>query len=730
MESLRVELSHCYGIRKLEFTFNFNSNNAVAIYAPNGVMKSSLAKTFQDISDNKESYDRMFQDRANKRTVVDENENELDPKSILIVRPYDEDFGGGESERISTLLVNAKLRREYESLNSNVDRVKDVLMKAVKQQAGTRRRDLEAEISSTFTRKTDQFQPAILRIAQEVEDQPDAPFSEIPYDLVFDTKVVEMLEREDIRTNIAQYVTRLNELLDKSTYFKRGTFTYYNASTIAKHLAQNGFFAASHSVNLNADEKIEIKTAQQLTKLIESEKAEITADDELRSKFSIIESSLYKNNNVREFSTYVTHHEEILPMLSNVEDFKEQVWKSYFVRQKEIFNEFVREIRRANARRKEIEEAAKSERTAWQEVIEIFNQRFFVPFELRVNNHISMVLYKEKIPKLDFIFKEGEHRKEVEKNALVDVLSTGELRAFYLLNVIFDIRARQKMGQETLLVVDDIADSFDYKNKFAIIQYLKEISEREDFRQIILTHNFDFFRTLQSRFVTYNACFMAYRTEEGIEITKAIGVKNIFVNDWKKNFGCDPRKRIACIPFMRNLLEYTEGTKAPDYEILTSLLHMKENTDTIPDSDLFDLFEKIFREKPVQTTLLDGTVLELIYQEADKCVDAAVGVNFENKIVLSIAARLLAEQFMMIRCTGSLPDDDFDGNQTTRLLRCFVENFPNELDAIRVIEQIILMTPENIHLNSFMYEPILDMSDEHLRKVYVEIKTLCSNENL
>ena len=34
------------------------------------------------------------------------------------------------------------------------------------------------------------------------------------------------------------------------------------------------------------------------------------------------------------------------------------------------------------------------------------------------------------------------------------------------------------------------------------------------------------------------------------------------------------------------------------------------------------------------------------------------------------------------------------------------------------------MTPENIHLNSFMYEPILDMSDDHLRVLYEEVSSL------
>jgi hypothetical protein len=36
----------------------------------------------------------------------------------------------------------------------------------------------------------------------------------------------------------------------------------------------------------------------------------------------------------------------------------------------------------------------------------------------------------------------------------------------------------------------------------------------------------------------------------------------------------------------------------------------------------------------------------------------------------------------------------------------------------------LLMTPENLHLNSFMYEPIVDMSDEHLKRLYNDVKKL------
>lgn len=37
------------------------------------------------------------------------------------------------------------------------------------------------------------------------------------------------------------------------------------------------------------------------------------------------------------------------------------------------------------------------------------------------------------------------------------------------------------------------------------------------------------------------------------------------------------------------------------------------------------------------------------------------------------------------------------------------------------------MTPENIHINSFMYEPILDLSDSYLKKLYSNIKEMSSS---
>src|SRR3546814_3181722 len=106
MQSLKIELEHCYGIRRLAHTFDFKKCKAVALYAPNGAMKSSLAKTFQDIADKKKSSDRMFPERVSKRVVVDDKGAELEPESILVVRPYDERSDEHTSELQSLMRIS------------------------------------------------------------------------------------------------------------------------------------------------------------------------------------------------------------------------------------------------------------------------------------------------------------------------------------------------------------------------------------------------------------------------------------------------------------------------------------------------------------------------------------------------------------------------------------------------------------------------------------------------
>ena len=721
MNKLNVDLENCYGIKKLQTQFDFSKKKAYAIYAANGAMKSSLAQTFKDVADASASKDRIFPARVCNRKITDENGVDLPKESVYVIRPYD-DENIGHTEKTSTLLVDSKLRREYEELHIEIDKSREIFLKALKEQSGSKK-DLEKEISATFTRSDDEFYLALIRVKDEVLAQKDAPFAGIYYDTIFDEKVLSFLGTKDVKTAIENFIKKYNELLAASTYFKKGTFNYYNAATIAKSLAENGFFDAKHTVNLNAEEKLEITSQKQLEELIAKEKEGISNDKDLRKKFADIEKLITKNVNVRGFEAYLVDHEEILSELANIESFREKIWKSYFKARFELYKDLIEKYQAAEKRKKEIEEEASKQRTQWESVIEIFNSRFFVPFKLTAKNRVSVILGQEPMLILAFTFEDGVDQIPVEKAALMQVLSTGEKRAFYVLNIIFDVEARKKVNQETVFVVDDIADSFDYKNKYAIIQYLKDIAEEPHFNQIILTHNFDFFRTINSRFVDYSHCLMALKSSNGISLEQAAGIKNVFVNDWKLNFFTDSKKKIASIPFIRNLIEFTKSDKDPDFVKLTSLLHWKSGSDGVTQNDLDRIYNAVFGTTGASP---DGNklMIDIIQKEADECLEACDGINFENKIVLSIAIRIAAEQFMVRKINDDTFVASIDSNQTPRLLAKFKELFGVDVSTIKTIQRVLLMTPENIHLNSFMYEPILDMSDEHLRKLYKDVLAL------
>ena len=724
MRQLNVDIENCYGIKKLTALFDFTKYKACAIYAPNGAMKSSLARTFQDIADGTKSRDIIFPDRANKRVITDENGVDLPSESILVVRPYDEELG--HSKKTSTLLVNATLRKEYEQLHFEIDASKEIFLKALKEQSGSKK-DLEKEISSTFTKNDDQLFRALVRIKNELSEQKDAPFADVRYDAIFDENLLGFLEKKDVKTAIENYIKKYNELLAASTYFKKGTFNYYNAATIAKNLADNGFFSAKHTISLNADTKLEITSQKELEALIAKEKEGISNDQDLRKKFSEIDKLIHKNANLRDFEDYLANHEELLPKLANIEIFKEEIWKSYLKSRFDSYKDLLEKYQAAEDRKKQIEEQAAKERTQWEDVIDIFNSRFFVPFKLEAKNRISVILGQEPLLSLGFIFEDGADSAMVAKSDLMEVLSTGEKKALYVLNIIFEIEARKNAAQTTILIIDDIADSFDYKNKYAIIQYLKDIADEPQFKshfnQIILTHNFDFFRTINSRFVKYINCFMASRNSTGVILNKAAGIQNVFVKDWKLNFFKDAKKKIASIPFIRNLIEFTNGDNDPEYKKLTSLLHWKTGSDVITNNDLDEIYNKLFSTTGSSTDS-KMSVIDIIHQEAHSCLSATDGINFENKIVLSIAIRLAAEKFMVNKISDPSFVEGIESNQTTQLLDKFKNGFSTEIATIKTIQRVILMTPENIHLNSFMYEPILDMSDDHLRKLYKDVLAL------
>lgn len=59
---LSAKFENCYGIKSFDMNsaIDFTQSNMALIYAPNGVMKTSFTKVFEDLSKGVASRDRIF----------------------------------------------------------------------------------------------------------------------------------------------------------------------------------------------------------------------------------------------------------------------------------------------------------------------------------------------------------------------------------------------------------------------------------------------------------------------------------------------------------------------------------------------------------------------------------------------------------------------------------------------------------------------------------------------
>ena len=721
MDRVSVDLKHCFGIKALKHEFDFTNTKAYAVYAPNGAMKSSFALTFRALSGGEKPQDRIFPDRPTSAIVTDETGAAIENERVLVVLSYDEEFA--PSEKTCTLLVDPKLRAEFAELQTKVGEAKKALLDLLKQSSKSKM-DLEAQASLVIMKTPGDFRRALIRIREEILEQKSAPLASVEYDRVFADATVAALKTKNLKDLILEYITRYDELLAASTFFRKGIFDYYNASQIADSLAKNGFFNASHTVSLRSEGGIrEISTKDELEAVIETEKKGILKDEKLIKTFDAVQAQLDKNAGLRVFRDYLMENVHLLPHLANIDKFKEDVLKAYIKVNESAYQSLLDIYEEVREREAVIYAEAEKQKTQWERVIDIFNHRFIVPFKLHVDNKIDVMIGTSRIMELGFTYEEGGESINIKRDDLLRYLSNGEKKAFYILNVIFEIERRIQAQQETLIIVDDLADSFDYQNKYAIIEYLRDISQEGIFKQIILTHNFDFLRTVQSRFISYASCLMGLKNDAGITLVQAKGLKNIFVNDWKLNFFSDDKKKIACISFLRNLVEFTRGEQDPAYAQLTSMLHWRPSTQGLTVASLDALYNAECHDNQ-SSPHSHRAIIDLIDAAANDCLNANPGLNLENKVVLAIATRLRAERFVVARLQDDVFWHGITTKQTRALIGRFKRQFPGEGDVITILDRVAIMTPENIHLNSFMYEPILDMSDDNLRKLYIQVTEL------
>lgn len=739
IQKVEINFEHCYGIHRLCSDFDFSKSNMQLIYAPNGTMKTSFAKTFKDMSDPRgktKPHDQL--DKTLHPTyevmVKDDNGNERDiaPDEIKVIKSYDESAFKSE-EAILTLLANKEIRQQYVEIFKELDDEKKSALSPLKRITGSS--NYEQEIIDSFsdsgTKKRSIFE-VLATIIDDVK-QSNSTFDFV-YNHIFDPKGKVRDFLSENYNLLKKYSDKYNELLSSSQFFSNNgerAFGTIEASALCNSIKGDEYFQSGHKLSLKDGTLVD--SAEKLSEVIDNEIKKVFDNQEIKDIFDKIDKKLQGNQELRNFKKVIEKDKTLIAKLTNYDEFRREAWCSFL---KQVESAVISLVENYNTKKPDIEKivaAANGSRGLWDDTIEEFKTRFTsLPFSFSIKNRGDAILGQD-MPTI--IYSYGS--KLVDKSVLTEnVLSQGERRAFYLLNVIFDIKSREKENKETLFIIDDIADSFDYKNKYAIIQYLNDLNKSKNFKSIVLTHNFDFYRTLQMRILAngrWDRSFIAERDNDEIRLLP--GGDRIITdpfNKWRSECGKDERLLVATIPFVRELYDYQKGNKSREYLLLTHLLHDKEADDqnNIPatcDIKLSDI-ENVFTDMlNVQFEFPDKTkkVIDVIFSVAGQIQqDPHDGINLGDKIVLSMAIRLLAEQKILtyIERPSNIGKDQF-----WQLYNAFRGQFGSDetkKGILDVLEQVSIITPANIHINSFMYEPIIDIGIDELVCLYERVRDL------
>lgn len=719
MEQLYVKLENCYGIRRIEHEFDFTgkANKVYAVYAPNGVMKTSFSKTFAMLGKGETPIEERYNRTPAYKVEIDGNSISKDEIYVLQA----EIDITADSSSITDILVDPSKKKKYDTLLIDLDKQKNKLVSSLQKNSKIKKTDIEKKILQDWDEKD--F-PALIEKLLSMNASED--FEHYDYGTIFDPKVEAVLESKEFLSNAKEFTDKYDELFNRAgVIYKKGAFNPIGAEVTFSTLDKYGFFKGGHKVHLNGQTMSFDR--DQLEHKMQEIHAEIDGNVELKK----IQKNLAKNAQTQAFVELI---ETLKPFQvdflieslkpENQSEFRKKLWIYYISSCAEAAS-FVKAYKENRDEIEAIESDAAQAVPRWTRAVELFNDRFVdMPFTLSVANQTQAALGKEAA-KLKFTFKDGSDTVEWLRSE-VKTLSQGEKRALYLLNFIFDVEARKLANQKTLFIIDDVADSFDYKNKHAIVQYLGDLTKTDIFFQIILTHNYDFFRSIALNFIHRNRCLMTSRDSSEISLIKAEGINNYFIGMWKNRVLESEIILCATIPFTRNLIEYIKGDSDTDYESLTKLLHWKSDTSQITVGQYYDIYNRLFRTS--HDTTSTQKVIDLIFDKANEVCQRTAhhGLNLEDKVLLSMASRLKAEMFMIKQLRVLKGEPSYwcsEKNQFGYLIKEY-SSLAGSTPSLRVLEKVSVTVSSNIHLNSFMYEPILDLTIDHLISLYTDVCTL------
>lgn len=703
MELFLKKVENAFGIKSLHLNLeNDKKMYQELIYSKNGSFKTSFSNTLYNLSNGtlENVFDRLTDEKAILDISILENGKEIknfDNRFVVFSREIYEQHSkllSDYSSELETLTIDKK-NSEYinELLTEETIEIKLQIDNYLKG-AG-----LNFEILlDMFSNLEDGYLDRIIQLLNTIINHEAQDISEINIKKIYQ-KAYDIVDQSEFQSKISNYIQVLENKINAQLFDKN--FNENNCLQFINNVDKAKYLSETKSRGLFLKDKV-YYDIDEVKKIFEEEIKKISKDPE------IIEQSkeITKLMGTAKESEFLKESIQKNPLLvKQLSAGRKNILLSYLKSSSIDYNYWLEVVKKAKKELNNVLKIAQDKQTNFERAIEIYKNRFHPIFDIKIVNKAESML-GIKTPTITF-YHNRYCEIPVSETKLSQILSSGEKTTLNILKFIVEYENCKKY--HPFIILDDIVETFDYSNRYAFMEYINDLVNL-DVPTIVMTHNFEFYRTVSKRIPKLRKSVASANSNGVVDIQTNNRINKNMENVLK----CSNIYDFFCaIPYLREI----KTILLEDTKTLDSCLHYKENTSKLQIKDILLQFPS----NAIKSLKIDENdiYMEKLFEIADN-LSGFDDFDIVKKTILSLSCRLLIERKIIANNFNLLTN--INTNQTAQLLDLYGEKlFPN---VKKYLEAVQLSTPEFIHANAFMYEPLIDINGKYLFELYNQIKKI------
>lgn len=706
-ELVLEKMENAFGIKKLRV--NIDSDKRMfqeLIYSRNGTFKTSFSSALYEINNgspeniidrltNEKSFLNVYILKDNKKINDLRNKfiifsREIYEKESRLIKDYNKEIeiltvDKKDSEYLETLLTEDTLEIRIEI---------DNYLKGTGQSFDS--------ILDIFTNNNDGYLDRVIDLLTLIIEYESKDISEINIKKIFQ-KAYDMIDDDKFQEKVDNYIDVLKNKMNAELFDEY--FNESNCLSFVSSIDKSKFLnkEKNRGININGENYYDTDS---IRKIFQDEINKISSDPDVIEQSKELSKTIGNSKEAENLKDSIQKNPLLIKQLSIG---RKNILLSYLKDSNIDFKHWLDIVKNTKNELNKLLKLAVNKKTNFEKAIDIYRNRFNPSFEIEIINREESLLGLE-VPSIVFHHKRNK-QLEIDETKLNNILSSGEKTTLNILKFIVEYETNK--NNEIFIILDDIVETFDYSNRYAFIEYINDLTKLE-IPIIVLTHNFEFYNSVGKRIKKLRRSVAISNDEGVVDIQK----NNKINKNMEQILACNNiYDFLAAIPYLRE----AKTILYEDTACLDSCLHYKAFTKQLKLGDILSLFPK----ECIENLSVNSNSL---YIEELKITSSKLS-NFDNfdivkKTVLALASRVIIEEkiignnFKLIEGVST--------NQTSYIL----DNYGNKLndDVRKCLENVQLSTPDFIHGNTFMYEPLIDIDGSYLESLYNDVLNIDENK--